>query len=221
MMEGEEEDKEERGRRGRTSIQNGQKRWTGVLIHTWEVSEKILNWVLLPRVSQDAAEKKAGEVGASAPLKTWAAQLKHGRRGTPRLIGNGTLKGELGWSGRNARSPEKTLWYPEWRERWGERKRRAASTPEPLIWVWSPRQRSWVNWQPGETTWWQKHKPGDRRPGLWPFALICYLCGNGLRPNGHDFKTCKLRVIICLLNGSIVKPNQKIKMTWNCYIFIL
>lgn len=65
------------------------------------MNEKILDWVLLPHVSQNVAEKKMGDVVASAHLKTLAAWLKHGRHVTPWLIGNGTLKQKLVWSVRD------------------------------------------------------------------------------------------------------------------------
>lgn len=120
--------------------------WTAVLIHTWGVDERTLAWVLLPCVSQDVAEKKTGEVVASAHLKTLVAQLKHGRHVTPRLTGNGTLKQERGWSGRN--TYQRRLFDAPNGVRDGERKSRAESTPEPLIRVLSPRQKSSVNWQP-------------------------------------------------------------------------
>lgn len=79
-------------------MQSGQK-W--VLVPTWEVDEKTLGWVLLPPVSQNVAEKKRGEVAASAHLKTLAAELKHGRHVVLGLVGSGTLKQKLDWSVRD------------------------------------------------------------------------------------------------------------------------
>lgn len=77
MIEGENGDKEERGRRGRPDIPKHAK-WPetdglGALVHTWEVNEKILDWVLLPHVFRTVAEKKIGKAVVSAHLKTLAA----------------------------------------------------------------------------------------------------------------------------------------------------
>ena len=66
----------EEGEEGQTypSMQNGQKQMgLGALVHTWEVNEKILDWVLLPHVFRTVAEKKIGKAVVSAHLKTLAA----------------------------------------------------------------------------------------------------------------------------------------------------
>ena len=76
-----------------------------------------------------------------------------------------------------------------------------------------PRQKFGVNWQPCDMMWWQKQEPGNRRPGFWAccYHLLTMLMDKPLHPNKHDFKICKSRVIICLLNRSAMKPNQKVK----------
>jgi hypothetical protein len=58
------------------------------------MDEETQNWVFLPPVPQNAAEKKRGEVAASALLKTLVPQ-KHGRHVTPAVVGSGTLKQKL------------------------------------------------------------------------------------------------------------------------------
>lgn len=138
MMQGEKEERREEEQMY-PSTHSGQKWVDRVLVPTWGVDEKTLDWVLLRPAPQNVAEKKEGAVGASAHRKPLAAELKHGRHVAPGRAGSGTLKQKRDWSVGDTyqRRPFET--YRGTRD--GEGKR-AESVPEPLIRVLGLRQNS-------------------------------------------------------------------------------
>lgn len=97
MMQGEKEERREEEQMY-PSTHSGQKWVNRVLVPTWGVDEKTLDWVLLRPAPQNVAEKKEGAVGASAHRKPLAAELKHGRHAAPGRAGSGTLKQKRDWS---------------------------------------------------------------------------------------------------------------------------
>lgn len=97
MMKGEKGDTEERGRIAEKSSKQSGPKWADwLLVPTGGVNETTLGWVLRPPVPPTVAEKKRGEAAAFAPLKTLAAELKHGRHVALGLVGSGTLKQKMG-----------------------------------------------------------------------------------------------------------------------------
>lgn len=115
-----------------TQARSGQKWVDRVPVPTWGVDEKTPDWVLPPPASQNVAEKKQGEVGASAHLKPSAAELTHGRRVAPGLAGSGTLKQKRDWSvgDTHQRRPFET-----YRGTGMGESKRAESPPAPLMQV--------------------------------------------------------------------------------------
>lgn len=108
MMQGEKEERREEGEQTYLSTHSGQKWVDRVLVPTWGVDEKTLDWVLLTPASQNVAEKREEEeAGASAHLRPLAAELKHGKHVVPGWPGSGTLN--RNGTGQSGRLPEKTL----------------------------------------------------------------------------------------------------------------